>query len=219
MGDNDLGGWTPWRSSRKLTIQLCASHRGSPLEQAETDMPEKRRGLVTAEPAATPDNMDAAIGFVVRSWSNAEIALSFVLSELSNTDTLSGLTISSALDFKHRKNIVRALSTLKLSSSPDIQKRLESALKNIERLGRVRNRFAHGLLAQNPATSQPETITLRTAHQFHLKLERASPEEAIEAGVGLNEAANDLFEIAALAAPVIRAWHASRDIPAPPYRA
>lgn len=161
--------------------------------------------------------IDAAIGFAVRSWSNVEVTLSILLAELAHTDMISGLVISSALDFKHRKNIVLALAELKLNAAPELQRRLKQNLKKVEKLGLERNRFVHGMLAHNPSTGEPQTITLRTAQRFFINMQKVSADDAMATAEGLNRAANEFIEIASAAASVVRQWHRSSDIPPPPY--
>ena len=114
------------------------------------------------------------IGQVSITWASVELALTMILAELMETDSITAIIVSAALDYRHKRDLINSLAAVKLKGADSLEN-ITQFMGQVKGMNRERNDAIHALWHNDPDTGAITRLTVRNQGVCKMEFKKVSP--------------------------------------------
>lgn len=119
-------------------------------------------------------SIEEAVGKLSITWASVELALTMIVGELMETDPGTALTMSAAVDYRHKRDLINSLAAIKLKDTKSL-KDITWFMGQVKGMNKERNDTIHALWHNNPDTGALTRLTMRNQGTYKMEFKRVSP--------------------------------------------
>ncbi len=114
-----------------------------------------------------------AIGILSMSWASVEIALTVILTELMETNVMTGMIVSAALDYRRMCDLINSLAAVKLKGTDSLEN-ITGFMAQVNGMNKERNKTIHAIWHNDPDTGTITRLTMRNRGAYKMEFKRIS---------------------------------------------
>ncbi len=149
-------------------------------------------------------SVQEAIGHVMLSWSALEFIMGMILAVMLETDQATGVVVSAALDYRHRRDLISSLAAFKLKGS-EAATALNAFMSEVKGMNKIRNHAAHSMLADGGDDGAVH-ISYRNQGIFTSETKPARPYNLMNGAKKISELSNHGATLTIVLEAAIKTW-------------